>query len=95
MTNNENPLSRLTIDQQRLTMMADGEALAKAMIDAEDFDLFDLDLIERLERMMPALAFISFCQAAEICPTHHADIAICADDDEPDCRPYREGLTNG
>src|SRR5689334_19282465 len=31
------------------------------------------------------------CEVYDLCPFHRRDIAICADDDAPECREYRTG----
>lgn len=79
-------------DRLPLSIITDGKALAQAMMNTDQPPIFNVDTITVLSRLLPALAFIAFCQAADLCPTHHTGIDVCEDDDEPACRRYRADL---
>lgn len=53
----------------------DARMLAELLLEADDVDIPVVTAI--FERSLPALMFVTFCEAVEMCPLHICDITMC------------------
>lgn len=81
----------MTNTSNRLSILDDAiSTLATAILNInDDADLDHLDALHAAFQLMPLPLFAELALSCDCCPLHICDIAICADDNEPDCLQYR------
>lgn len=66
------------------------DTLAAFLLELLELDCDILALLELMRPLMTPTDFTLLCDMIELCPLHICDYHICADDDEPSCRNYRD-----
>lgn len=79
------------IDATTTDSSPDTLALAEFIVDSE---VDHPEIVEHLVPFMTKAAIVDLCERLELCPIHHCDAAICADDGVVECEVARTGEMN-